>query len=208
MDKIICFGKNYIDHMYELGDAPVDKPIIFLKPESTLVQCAEWNSKIKVELITDYDTHYECEIVLKLRNGGYKMTREEALGSIGEYTIGLDMTLRDLQYKAKKAGHPWTTSKVFPSAAIIGPWINAGDLSFLEHEFSFSLDGVKKQQSTGSKMIYSPVDLIMQASQYFQLCAGDIIFAGTPAGVGMVKSGSVGEVKIIDDNYRYNVEWI
>ena len=205
MDKIICFGKNYTEHMYELGDAPVDKPVIFLKPPSVLKQCANWGDSVNAVLVNDYETHYECEIVIKLAHGGYNMTQDEAIKSIDSYTIGLDMTLRDLQAKLKAAGHPWTIGKVFPDAAIIGPWVHANNLDFLDYNFSFVLDGVTKQQSTGRSMIYSSAELIMQASKHFPLCAGDIIFTGTPAGVGAIKNGSSAKLNI--GKYNYDVIW-
>ena len=116
------------------------------------------------------------------------------------------MTFRSLQSQLKSAGHPWTIGKVFPDAAIIGPWINADNLDFLNQEFTFTLDGAKKQQTTGTTMIYSPIELIVQASQHFPLCAGDILFTGTPSGVGAVKPNSIGELRI--GTHGYSVEWI
>ena len=204
MDKIVCFGKNYQDHMLELGDKPVSKPVIFLKPPSVLKQCANWGGTVNATL-TDSETHYECELVIKLSSGGYKMTTSEAKSSICAYTIGLDMTLRVEQAKLKAAGHPWTTGKVFPDAAIIGPWIETSSLDFLDLDFTFTLDNELKQKSSGHKMIFNPIDLIVYASNYFPLCEGDILFTGTPSGVGMVNNKSQGVLSI--SNHKYNVEW-
>ena len=205
MDKIICFGKNYSDHMTELGDAPVDKPVIFLKPPSVLKQCLQWGDTLSASL-THQETHYECELVIRLKKGGYQLTEEEAMQSIDAYTVGLDMTLRQIQAQLKKDGHPWTTGKVFPDAAIIGPWIEYERRDFLELPFQLSVDDVVKQSSAGKKMLFKPLQLIVYASQFFPLCAGDILFTGTPSGVGAVKKNSVGTLML--GEHQYHVRWI
>ena len=204
MDKIVCFGKNYRDHMNELGDAPVDKPVIFLKPPSVLKQCREWGETLPV-VLTENETHYECELVLRMSRDAYQISTEEAADAIDAYTIGLDMTLRQTQAILKKNGHPWTIAKVFPDAAIIGHWIECKDFSFLELPFQFTLDGVIKQSSYGKDMLFKPAELISYASQFFPLCKGDILFTGTPAGVGPVQNGSMGIVKI--GEAQYGVQW-
>lgn len=204
MDKVICFGKNYQDHMLELGDAAVDKPVIFLKPPSVVHQCPAWGNNINVAL-TGSETHFECELVIKLCKGGYKLNAEEALEAIGSYTLGLDMTLRKEQALLKENRHPWTTSKVFPDAAIIGPWINVVNMDFLDTEFTFTLDKLLKQKSCGKNMLFNPVELIVYASKHFALCEGDILFTGTPSGVGAVKEDSTGVLQI--GQYHYGVNW-
>lgn len=203
MDKIVCFGKNYQDHVIELGDKPVSQPVIFLKPFSILKVCDSWNTAIDLQL-TDNETHYECELVLKLKNGGYKMSLDEARNAIGAYTIGLDMTLRKTQSELKSAGNPWTVSKVFPDSAIIGPWINTDNLDFLKLPFTFSLNSQIKQSSLGKNMIFNPIELIQYASEFFPLCVGDILFTGTPSGVGAVSAGSTGELAVGDNKYKVN----
>ncbi|MBX9577849.1 MAG: fumarylacetoacetate hydrolase family protein [Chthoniobacterales bacterium] len=193
----------------ELGDAPVTKPVIFLKPPSVLTKCPHWRETIQVSL-PDEETHYECELVLQLNRGGYKMTLEEAESAIGAYTIGLDMTLREVQGLLKKRGHPWTISKVFPSACIIGPWIEAAESDFLDTPFMFKLDGIEKQRSCGRKMLFQPKELIAYASQFFPLCEGDVIFTGTPAGVRPVHKNSVGVLALnsTESDYHFMVEWL
>lgn len=204
MDKIVCFGKNYADHMQELGDQPVAKPVIFLKPPSVLRQCEEWGGSMDV-MLTDQETHYETEIVLKLKHGGYRLSKEEAVDAIDAYSVGLDMTLRQVQAGLKAASHPWTTGKVFPDAAIIGPWLPASNLNFLNETFSLHLDGVLCQESQGTQMLFNPVDLIVYASHFFPLCAGDILFTGTPAGVGKVVEHS--KVRVQIGAHYYTVAW-
>ena len=204
MDKIVCFGKNYQDHMQELGDKPVSAPVIFLKPSSILKQCKNWDETVNV-VLTEKETHYECELVLRLKNGGYKMTLDQANSAIDAYTVGLDMTLRLEQTKLKANGHPWTVAKVFPDSCIIGPWIETKDNKFMDDEFKFTLDQQLKQASLGQNMLFKPTDLIMYASSFFPLCAGDILFTGTPSGVGAVHDNSKGVLQIA--KYQYTVAW-
>src|SRR3989338_237974 len=106
-DNIICFGKNYQDHMHELGDKPVDKPVIFLKPMNVLKICKNWGDTLQLYLPPE-ETHFECELVFKLKSGGYQLTKKQALDTLAYVTIGLDMTKRSLQKQLKEAGHPWT----------------------------------------------------------------------------------------------------
>jgi 2-keto-4-pentenoate hydratase/2-oxohepta-3-ene-1,7-dioic acid hydratase in catechol pathway len=205
IDKIICFGKNYDDHMRELGDKPVEQPVIFLKPPSVLRQVSDWNQELALHL-TNEETHYECELVIRISEGGYQMTPQAAQQAIDACTIGLDMTLRKQQAELKKNGHPWTTAKVFPDAAVIGPWINLKDLpNYLEEEFRFILNGELKQKSKGKFMRYAPAELVAYASQHFPLCAGDILFTGTPAGVGAVAKNTKASVEFA--GFCYYVRW-
>ncbi len=204
MDKIICFGKNYQDHMLELGDKPVTEPVIFLKPASVVKYCTAWGDRVNA-FFPEQELHYECELILRLSKGGYKLSHEEASNMIDAYTIGLEMTLRKEQAILKSNGHPWTISKVFPDACIIGPWIETSDLSFLNADFNFTLDNELKQSSSGSNMLFNPIDLIVHASAFFPLCAGDILFTGTPSGVGKVNRGSIGVVEIA--NHQYTITW-
>lgn len=203
--NIICFGKNYQDHMHELGDKPVDQPVIFLKPESVLKACNNWGDTLHLYLPQE-ETHFECELVFKLQCGGYQFTPEKARDALGWFTIGLDMTKRNVQKSLKAAGHPWTLGKVFPDAAVIGPWIKIENLEkCLTESFSFTLNNTLRQSSVGNNMLFSPIDLVVLASQHFPLCEGDILFTGTPAGVGKVMSGDRGVLQL--GQYGYSVCW-
>lgn len=204
MDKIICFGKNYQDHMLELGDAPVTRPVIFLKPPSVLKQCQNWGEKLIVH-VTNTEVSFECEVVIKLNKGGYKMTPKEASEVIGACTIGLDMTLRKEQAILKKNGHPWEISKIFPDSCLIGPWLDINNINFMEEEFKFTLNHALRQKSCGKNMLFKPNELISYASQFFPLCQDDIIFTGTPSGVGPINSNSTGILEIAE--FKYTVEW-
>ncbi|MSP52831.1 MAG: FAA hydrolase family protein [Gammaproteobacteria bacterium] len=197
IDKIICVGKNYLEHARELGDAIPEKPVIFLKPPSVLQQCKAWNETIQVSYPQDRgEVHHEIEIVLQVGDDA----------KISAVTIGLDMTLRTEQAKLKKAGHPWTTGKVFKDAAIIGPWIKMADFpQYLYNEFSLTVDDEIRQQGYGREMTMKPEDLINYIGQFFPICPGDIIFTGTPAGVGAISASSLATLKW--NKYQFNVQW-
>lgn len=207
IDKIICIGKNYLEHVAEFGDVIPAKPIIFLKPGSILKQIKSWNETTKIELPqTDETTDYECEIVLRIKENGYMLSHEQAEKIIDAITIGFDMTLRSLQAVQKERRYPWCTSKVFINSAIVGPWIKIQDFpNYFDTEFSFKLNDELKQKAFPHEMYFKPAELIAYASHCFPLCAGDIFFTGTPAGVGPVKSGDVGKVNW--SKYNYAVVW-
>lgn len=207
MDKIICLGKNYLEHAKELGDAVPEKPVIFIKPPSVLLFAESNKDTVRAVLPQDQgEVHHECEIVIKLKYGGFKMTSIDASHAIGEVSVGLDMTLRELQAKLKKAGHPWTVAKVFQHSAIVGPFVSVSEFtSFDKEEFSLSLTGKEVQRGNATQMLLSIVDSIAYASQFFPLCEGDLIFTGTPKGVGPVKKGDMAQLKYGPIEYR--VEW-
>ncbi len=186
MDKIICVGKNYLAHAIELGDAVPEKPVLFLKPPSVLKQAYAWGETLQATFPGEATeiVHPEVELVLQLAHGGYRLNHEQAPHCINAVTIGLDMTLRTTQTLLKKQSHPWTIGKVFPDAAIIGPWIALSDMTdYLQQSFSASINDRMCQQAMGQQMMMPPIELIVYISHYFPLCAGDIIFTGTPEGI-------------------------
>ncbi len=207
-EKIVCVGKNYLEHAQELGDKIPDEPVIFLKPPSVLKQAANWNDTLSLSWPnTKSELHYECEVVLKIKKGGYKMSLEEAKAAIGEVSIGLDMTLRTLQGKLKKDGHPWTISKVFIDSATVGPWVSISEFfDYLQTEFSLSINNQIKQKAIPNIMIFKPEELLVYISKFFPLCEGDLIYTGTPAGVGAVHPGDT--ATITWGKYRYFVNWL
>lgn len=208
IDKIICIGKNYLEHTAEFGDSLPTKPIIFLKPPSILKQIQSWNETITVELPqTDETTDYECEIALRIKEDGYMLSLEEAENIIDAVTVGFDMTLRSLQVVQKERRYPWTTSKVFINSAIVGPWVKIQDFpNYLDTEFTFQLNKELKQKAFPHEMHFKPSELIAYASHCFPLCVGDIIFTGTPAGVGTIKPGDSG--KVTWDKFSYSIKWV
>jgi 2-keto-4-pentenoate hydratase/2-oxohepta-3-ene-1,7-dioic acid hydratase in catechol pathway len=172
-DKVICVGKNYLDHALELGDAVPGDPIFFFKPPSALVQSP--GSPVKLP-INRGSVHFECEIVYRIGSSGFT-----------EVTLGLDLTLRDLQGKLKKQGHPWEAAKAFPQSAIISEWIKIEDFKdHLKVPFELLVNGELRQKSTGEQMRTAPSTLLEVASKWFDVLPGDLFFTGTPKGVGAV----------------------
>jgi 2-keto-4-pentenoate hydratase/2-oxohepta-3-ene-1,7-dioic acid hydratase in catechol pathway len=207
VDKIVCVGKNYKEHAKELGDAVPDMPVLFLKPSSILRAVASNDDSTDISLPKNLGSvHYETEIVLRLSKGGFQLELKEAEKCIGAVTLGLDMTLRDLQATQKKGGHPWTTSKVFPDAAVVGPWVRVQEFpDYLSQRFALAIDDKVCQTGIGSEMSLSPAQCVAYISQFFPLCPGDLIFTGTPAGVGPVISGQKGQLSW--GNIRYAVQF-
>ena len=207
MDKIVCVGKNYLDHAKELGDDVPTTPLLFLKPGSVLSTGGQTEEPLLLRFPENRgELHYEAEIVLRLDKGGSNLEPKDAEKLIGAVTVGLDMTLRSVQAELKKNGHPWTIGKVFPDAAVIGPWLRVSEFqNYLDEKFSFALEGQLKQQSFGKNMIFSPAECVSYISKQFPLVAGDLIFTGTPAGVGPVKPGQKGTLTW--GQIKYSVKW-
>ncbi|NBX76877.1 MAG: FAA hydrolase family protein [Proteobacteria bacterium] len=197
MDKIVCLGKNYLEHAKELGEAAPEKPVIFIKPPSVLVHAAKNQQKLALQLPQARgEVHHECEIVLRL---GQNITIEAV-------TLGLDMTLRDAQSALKKNGHPWTISKVFKDSAVIGPWLKISEFPDWENQiFKLEINGTLKQTANAKEMMLKASDSIDYIRQFFPLCPGDLIFTGTPKGVAPVQVGSVG--KLNWGPIEYEVSW-
>jgi 2-keto-4-pentenoate hydratase/2-oxohepta-3-ene-1,7-dioic acid hydratase in catechol pathway len=198
MDKIICIGKNYLEHAKELGDAVPEKPVLFLKPPSSLIQVTK---EASVSLPQNRgQIHPECEIVARIR-----VTSQGP--EIDAVTLGLDLTLRDIQSQLKKNGHPWEISKVFAGSAITGPWISLSSFStYLDSEFTFSINGQVRQKGKGNQMRVLPLDCLKAAADSFPICDGDLLFTGTPAGVGPVLPGEVSELKW-EKHLSFQVHW-
>ena len=207
IDKIICVGKNYLEHAKELGDAVPEKPVLFLKPASVLRQALNWGEQITLDFpAVDNAVQPECEIVLRVAHDGYRMTKEEAQNAISDVSLGLDMTLRTLQSQLKKQGHPWTTAKVFKDSAVLGPWIPYQQFhNYLEIDFQLLIDGTLRQHAKGSDMMMRPEELLMYMSQFFPLKAGDIIYTGTPAGVTSISRNSTVELRW--NTHSFSIKW-
>lgn len=199
IDKLICVGKNYLEHARELGDAIPEKPVLFLKPASVLKAAKNWGDTVEARWPAHQDDlHYECEIVLRVAPDAK---------TFDAVSIGLDMTLRSVQSKLKQQGHPWTTGKVFVDAAIIGPWIALNDFpDFMTTPFLFNLDGALRQKGLLTDMTYSVDALMAYIQTFFPLCSGDLIYTGTPAGVGPVHPGA--QAKLVWGGYQYTVKWL
>lgn len=195
MDKLVCVGKNYLKHALELGDAVPEEPTYFLKPPSTLIE-AKGGALTEIEWPAGGgELHHEIELVLKLKNSGGKWTATH-------YTFGLDMTLRDLQFRLKKAGLPWEKGKTFQNAAVTGPWIPVTDMAaVLNIPFSLKVNGQVRQQARGADMRWQPDELLADLPRWFPLRDGDLLFTGTPEGVGPLNDGDILEISGGDVNY-------
>ncbi len=180
--RIFCVGKNYADHVKEMGgDTKSDPPVFFTKPADAIV---ESGSSIPFPLMTD-NFHYEGELVVALKSGGVHIAREDAQKHIFGYAAGCDLTRRDHQAAAKKKGTPWDTAKGFDDSAPVGEIIPAQDAGSLsEGSLVTRVNGDVRQDAPLSSMIWSIGEIIAALSAQFELKAGDLIYTGTPKGVG------------------------
>ena len=184
--KIVCVGRNYADHAKELGNEITDKPVIFIKPASAIIYSGE-----KV-IHPDFSNmlHHEVELILLIGNKIKNAGETEAKKAIIGYGVGLDMTLRDLQNEFRKKGDPWTISKCFDTSAVISDFILKENYKLtLNEEISLSVNGAIRQKEKLNKMIFNPVQLVQYISSLMTLEEGDLVFTGTPAGVGKVNKG-------------------
>lgn len=213
MDKIVCIGKNYQEHINELAHlSPVNPtnhtpPAIFLKPSSVL-QIVKNLHTAKLKIPDGFGAlHYETELVLKISKECFKCAPEDGHKYFDAISVGLDMTLRDLQTIQKKQGYPWTTSKVFPDSAVCGEWITVSNFTHFENQsFSFALNGKVHQTGKAMDMILSCGQCISYISHFFKLLPGDLVYTGTPAGVGPIQVGDKGTLKY--HHVNYDVEWV
>lgn len=176
--KIICVGRNYSDHAKELNNPLPEQPVIFLKPKSALVKPGH---PVLYPEFTD-DLQYECELVLKICKNGKNIPERSADRYYNEWTVGLDLTARDLQRELKQKGLPWELAKSFDNAAALGRFIPAQPQKPVY--FSLNKNGEQVQAGNSSEMLFSFGHIIYFVSRYFTLEIGDLIFTGTPAGVG------------------------
>ena len=192
MDKILCLGKNFPLHAAELGESQPPFPVVFSKFPSVLVELGPYSDQ-KVALCSRaLEIHHELEVVLRLGRGGYEIPEAEALHHLEAVSIGLDLTDRPLQEQLKRNGHPWTIAKNFRNAAIVGPFVPVGEFpDFLTTPFLLEVDGNLKQRGVLSEAFYGPAQAIAYLSRRFSLDAGDLVFMGTPTGVGKLGGGSL-----------------
>ncbi len=181
--KLICIGRNYVDHINELGnERPLD-PVIFIKPDSAILP------RDQDFFIPDFtqDVHYEVEVLIKIKKVGKHIDPKFAATYYDEIGLGIDFTARDLQSQLKEKGLPWEKAKGFDGAAVIGSWLPKTDFSDLNNlNFRLLKNGKIVQNGNTSHMLWAFDDLIAYVSRFFMLKKGDIIFTGTPAGVGRI----------------------
>jgi 2-keto-4-pentenoate hydratase/2-oxohepta-3-ene-1,7-dioic acid hydratase in catechol pathway len=184
--KIICIGRNYADHAKEMKSELPTEPIFFMKPDTALLK--EGQDLYLPDL--NSEIHFECELVVKINKAGKHIDAEFAKNYYSEITLGLDLTARDLQAKCKEKGLPWEIAKAFDnSAPISSKWINIDVLNMNNLSFQFLQNGILKQTGYTKDMIFSIDQLISYVSRFVTLKTGDLLFTGTPAGVGAIKIG-------------------
>ena len=185
--RIYCVGQNYSEHMYEMGsNHQRDAPFFFSKPADAVFH---QNSQISYPSKTKY-LHHEIELVVAIGEKGSKITKSEAFNHVFGFTVGMDLTRRDLQHEAKKKGHPWTVAKGFDHSAPCSVLHKVDEVGYLEKgSITLRVNGEIRQQGDISEMIWSVPEIISILSEFFELCPGDLIFTGTPSGVGPLKRG-------------------
>ncbi len=186
--KIFCIGRNYSEHAKELGNDIPEEPVIFMKPKSALLQLQNpfYYPEFSNEL------HYEAEIVLRVCKNGKYIQAKHASKYYNAYTIGIDFTARDIQAELKKKGLPWEKAKAWDNSAVIGKWIEFSSESIHQPiQFSLQMNGKIVQLGNTKEMIFSFNEIVAHISNYFSLNIGDLIYTGTPAGVGECVVGDV-----------------
>ncbi len=199
--KIICIGRNYVDHAKELGNQVPSEPVIFMKPDSSILKnnapffSPDWSNNI----------HHEVELVIKINRLGKNIQERFAHKYYDEIGLGVDFTARDIQEKCKEKGLPWERAKAFDGSAVIGEYFkhknDFPDLNTID--FRLEINGKTRQSGNTGDMLFNIDKLIAEVSKYFTLKIGDLIYTGTPAGVGPVKIGD--ELKgYIEDDCLFN----
>lgn len=179
--KIICIGRNYAEHAKELNNPLPSKPVFFMKPDTALLQ------KNNPFFYPDFskDVHYETELVLKISRNGRHIEEKFAHKYYDEIGIGIDFTARDIQAECKKKGLPWEIAKAFDQSAPLGKFLPKAQFPDLSNiNFSLRINGETRQQGNSSDMIFSFDRIIAYVSQFISLKTGDLVFTGTPEGVG------------------------
>ncbi len=179
--KIICIGRSYAEHVKELGNELPDEPVVFMKPKSAILQS---HTPFYYPEFTN-ELHYECELVLRVCKNGKYIQERHASNYYNGITVGIDFTARDLQDEAKKKGLPWEKAKAFDNSAAVGKFIDlTPDIKKNNINFSLLKNGELVQKGNSKDMIFSFDSIVSHISNYFSLNIGDLIFTGTPAGVG------------------------
>jgi 2-keto-4-pentenoate hydratase/2-oxohepta-3-ene-1,7-dioic acid hydratase in catechol pathway len=186
--KIICIGRNYIDHIKELSNQKPMNPVVFLKPDSAVI------AKNQNFIIPSFsnEIHHEVELVIKINKVGKHIDKSFSHKYYDEIGLGIDFTARDIQSNLKEKGHPWEKSKAFDNSCMVGNFLKKEKLEDISKiEFSLKKNNEIVQSGCSNDMLWKIDELISYVSQYFTLKIGDLIFTGTPSGVSKVESGDI-----------------
>ena len=193
--KVVCVGRNYAAHAEELGNEVPKAPILFMKPASSVVSIRQGVVRPNPALYGE--THYEAELCVQLAADLSAATIEEAKQAIGGVTLGLDLTLRELQAELKEKGHPWERAKCFDGACVLGDWLDPqvfGD--FTDIHYQLTINDALTQDGDSDLMLFPVYELLVNISHAFSLQAGDVIMTGTPSGVGALQAGDQLSLKL------------
>ena len=186
--KILCIGRNYADHIKELGNEIPERPIIFMKPASSVIGEGE---EIVIPAYSS-DCHHEAELALLIGTGGKDIPAGEAISHLAGYGVAIDLTLRDVQAEQKKKGLPWEIAKGFDTACPLSAFVPAASVPKPQDlRITLSVNGEPRQDGSTALMIHRIPELVSYLSSIFTLMPGDLILTGTPAGVGPIKSGDL-----------------
>ena len=194
--KIICIGRNYIDHIKELSNQKPMNPVVFLKPDSSVI------AKNQNFIIPSFsnEIHHEVELVVKINKVGKHIDKSFSHKYYDEIGLGIDFTARDIQSNLKEKGHPWEKSKAFDNSCMVGKFLKKEKLEDISKiEFSLIKNNELVQSGRSNDMLWKIDELISYISQYFTLKIGDLIFTGTPSGVSKVESGDILEGYILSN---------
>ena len=200
--KIICIGRNYVDHISELKNERPTEPVIFMKPDTAILP------KQFPFVLPEFsnDVHHEVEILVKINKVGKYIDVKFAHKYYDEIGLGIDFTARDLQSKLKEKGLPWEIAKAFDGSAVIGDFLSKKNLKSLENlNFELRNNGNVVQSGNTNQMLWKIDEIIAYVSQFFTLKTGDIIFTGTPAGVAKVNPEDVLE-GYIEDKQLFKIQ--
>lgn len=193
VNNIFCIGRNYVAHIAELKNETPTEPLVFLKPNSSL----QFSGSLKLPEFSQ-NVHYETELVLQIGTDCDHITLEHAHTLIHAYAVGLDLTARDVQDIAKAKGLPWTKAKGFRGAACVSDFVPANALPNIQDiEFTMKLNGQLRQHGRVNHMIYTIPTLLVELANTYGLRRGDLVFTGTPEGVGQLQSGDVLELDLM-----------
>lgn len=196
--KIICIGRNYVDHIKELKNSRPKDPVIFLKTDTSIIL------KNQPFFIPNFsnDVHHEVELLIKIKKVGKHIDSKFSHKYYDQVSLGIDFTARDLQSELKSKGLPWEKAKAFDGSALIGKWVNKTKFQNIHNlDFSLELNENVVQKGNSSLMLWNIDEIISYVSQFFTLKIGDVIFTGTPSGVGRVNINDSLIGKIGDDEF-------
>ena len=202
--KIICIGRNYADHAKEMQSSVPTEPVVFMKPDTALLRN---NEDFYIPEFSE-EVHYELEIVVRINKVGKYIAKEFAHRYYDEIGLGIDFTARDLQRKFKEKGLPWEKAKAFDHSAAISPvFLEKNNLNLQNIDFQLLKNGKIVQKGNSKDMIFSIDEIISHVSKFFTLKIGDLIFTGTPSGVGKINEGDrlegfLNNQKLIDINIK------